>query len=86
MLLLLILLNPQNTSDNKMLNTPKNNNYILSEYEGKLAIYKNGENMPISVYETYLSSLPEKDKELIEKGIIIESTEELQSLIEDYTS
>lgn len=59
--------------------------YILTEYEGKLAVFKNGDNVPISIYDTYIDTLPKHDKELIQKGIRVESTDSLQRLIEDYT-
>lgn len=60
--------------------------YVLSEYQGKIAVFKNGENIPINVFDTYISALPQHDRKLIENGIQVQTKEELQSLIEDYTS
>lgn len=62
-----------------------NDYYILTEYDGRLAVFIDGENTPVTVYNTYTDTLPQQDKELIQKGIRIEGTEKLQRLIEDYT-
>lgn len=62
-----------------------NDYYILTEYDGRLAVFIDGENMPVTVYNTYTDTLPQQDKELIQKGIRVEGTEKLQRLIEDYT-
>ena len=60
--------------------------YTLSEYKGKIAVFRNQENIPIDIYDVYVSTLPQHDRTLLEKGIHIETPEELQRLIEDYTS
>lgn len=60
--------------------------YILGQHEGKLAIYKANSSTPIEIFDIYISSLPEHDKEELEKGIHASSEEEFQILIEDYTS
>lgn len=60
--------------------------YTLSEYKGKIAVFRNQESIPIDIYDVYVSTLPQHDRTLLEKGIHIETPEELQKLIEDYTS
>ena len=60
--------------------------YTLSEYKGKIAVFKNQESVPIDIYDVYVTTLPQHDRTLLEKGIHIETSEELQKLIEDYTS
>lgn len=60
--------------------------YKVAEYQGKIAVFKNEENIPIEVYESYISVLPQHDRELLKDGIKVTSTEELQKVIEDYTS
>lgn len=60
--------------------------YTLSEYKGKIAVFKNQESVPIEIYDVYVTTLPQHDRILLEKGIHIETSEELQKLIEDYTS
>ena len=60
--------------------------YTLSEYKGKIAVFRNQESVPIDIYDVYVTTLPQHDRTLLEKGIHIETSEELQKLIEDYTS
>ena len=60
--------------------------YTLSEYKGKIAVFKNQESVPIDIYDVYVATLPQHDRVLLENGIHIETPEELQKLIEDYTS
>lgn len=60
--------------------------YILGQHEGKLAVYKSSSSTPIEIFDVYISSLPSHDKGELEKGIYASSEDELQILIEDYTS
>lgn len=64
----------------------KNDYYTIAEYQGKIAVFINEEPIPIDIYETYVYSLPEHDREALSKGIRVENVEELQKIIEDYTS
>lgn len=60
--------------------------YILKEYNGKIAsFYYNDEN-PIDIFDVSVNSFGEYDKQSLYKGIIAHSEEELNRLIEDYTS
>lgn len=60
--------------------------YTITEYQGKIAVFKNDDTIPIDVYDSYVSVLPQHDRELLKNGIRTESTSELQQIIEDYTS
>lgn len=60
--------------------------YTVKEYEGKVAVFKNSDTAPTTVYESYVSLLPEQDRLRLSQGIRVDSTEELQKIIEDYTS
>lgn len=77
-----------NDLDGKVIENPylASDYYTVAEYQGKIAVFKNNENVPIDIYDTYVSTLPQHDRTLLEEGIRIETTEELQKLIEDYTS
>ncbi len=67
--------------------TPKSNTYYLvSDYEGKIAVFKNDSTIPMEIYDTYIHSLPKHDRLLLEKGIHADTRQELQDIIEDYTS
>ena len=60
--------------------------YTVKVYQGKVAIFNNKSNLPLNIFDTYVSTLPQHDRMLLEEGITIENTEELQRIIEDYTS
>lgn len=60
--------------------------YTLRDYNGRIALFKYGENSPYQVYDIQVDSLPEKDVKTIKNGINISSEKELEQLINDYTS
>ncbi len=60
--------------------------YKVAEYQGKIAVFKNNSEIPLDIFDEYVSALPLHDRELLEKGILAETEEELQKIIEDYTS
>lgn len=66
--------------------TAANSLYTLTEYNGKIALYKNGFSMPVEIFDVNISSLPQSDRELITNGIHAQNDEEIQKYIEDYTS
>lgn len=56
--------------------------YMLKEYNGKIGVYEN--NSLIYTIDTYVFTLPEVDKQLLETGITVTSKTELFELIEEY--
>lgn len=60
--------------------------YLLSQYEGKLAVYIIGKTDPELVFDRYLHYLPDVDRMKLEQGIEVADYSELLRLIEDYTS
>lgn len=59
------------------------NKYILKEYNGTVALFKNDE--VISVYdEIVLSAFPSADRQRFAEGIAINSPEEAEYIIEDF--
>lgn len=60
--------------------------YRVSVFNGKLAVFDNNSKIPYKVYDTYVDSLPDEDRIIIEKGIFTDSSSELMKIIEDYTS
>lgn len=73
---------PTNIADTE----PSTQKYIISEFEGRIALYKSGEKEPLEVYPVFASSLPDSDYARIKKGICVESNDELHSLLDDYLS
>ena len=57
--------------------------FILREYGGKVALFCDGEEEPTAVYQTQIGGFYPADRELLEKGICLNSREELRRLIED---
>ena len=60
--------------------------YILSVYDGRVAVFACGAKTPYMVLETRIASLPETEAERLKNGIEAENAEALQRLIEDYCS
>lgn len=60
--------------------------YIIKEYNGRIAVFISNQQEPMREYDTYVNTLPEKDKELLKNGIVAMNDEELRERIEDYTS
>lgn len=60
--------------------------YTLGAYDGRIALFKSGFAMPVEIYDVYLDSLPSNEKEAIVKGITANTADEIQKVIEDYTS
>ncbi|NMB30736.1 MAG: hypothetical protein GX988_04770 [Clostridiales bacterium] len=60
--------------------------YIIKEYNGRIAVFISNQQEPMREYDTYVNTLPDKDKELLKNGIVAMNDEELRDRIEDYTS
>ena len=58
--------------------------YIPRDYKGKLAVYEMDGAQPLEVYEVYTHLLPESDVLHLQKGIPVETEEELHRLLEDF--
>lgn len=66
--------------------TSNETTYILREYEGKLAMFRDYSDMPGRVYDFDVSLLTDYDRELLKQGIALPSERELERLLEDLTS
>ena len=61
--------------------------YIVKELNGKIAIYKYGEQNPMQVLEDpYVDNLPPIDRQRLSEGIDVFSENELNTLVEDLAS
>ena len=60
--------------------------YILGEWEGRLAVYRTGESEPDSVLDVYLGLLPPADAQALREGIPVEDQTELDRRLEDFMS
>lgn len=57
--------------------------FVLGEYDGRIALLEEGNEQPLAIYETPISSLYPTDAELLKNGIRIENPADLTRLIED---
>lgn len=61
--------------------------FILIEYDGMLGVFKTSEmSKPYLVINVSVNTLPDKDREVLKKGILIKDTDTLNRIIEDYSS
>ena len=66
--------------------TGAENKYILSSQNGRLVIFRDGEDKPFLVTDTFVSYLPKADRINLENGVEVTGEKELQKAIEDYCS
>lgn len=60
--------------------------YRISIFNGKLAVFENDSKLPYKVYDTYVNNLPDEDISILTAGIYVNSSSELNKVIEEYTS
>jgi hypothetical protein len=60
--------------------------YLIKEHDGKIAVFKEGLQIPVMVLDKWVRHLPDYDRIQMAAGIEIFSEEELAARIEDYTS
>ena len=60
--------------------------FLLGNHEGFIALWIPPNPEPVKVFPYSVTALPRADQELLKKGILVESKEKLDSLLEDYLS
>ena len=60
--------------------------FLLGNYKGYLALWKEDRSDPVQIFPLQVSSLPEQDQATLERGIPARSETELSSLLEDFLS
>lgn len=58
--------------------------FVLREYGGKIALFSEPDELPITVYDMPLSGLYPADAELLREGIRLKTRAEVTSIIEDW--
>ncbi len=58
--------------------------YVVKEYNKKVAVFKQGEKEPYEILDIDVTSLPMADREALKDGISFKDTKKLSKLIEDY--
>lgn len=57
--------------------------YILREYEGNIALFRENEETPVAVYRIPVGGINAADHELLREGIRLRSLSEVLRLLED---
>ncbi len=60
--------------------------YVIREYNGNIAVFEQGNDIPFELYEVPVETLPEEDVKSLQNGIQVRTEQELRRLIEDLTS
>lgn len=77
---------PSNNTSVKADQTTASYKYIIKDFFGKIAVFKQDSNQPIKITETAVESLSDYDKQQLKKGINAVDEKELRRLLEDYCS
>ena len=60
--------------------------FLLGNYKGYLALWKEDRPEPFQIFPLQIASLPQADQTALESGIRARSETELSSLLEDFLS
>lgn len=77
---------PTPTTTPTELTTSEYKTYIVKEHNGMVAVFQKGQDKPIKITDTYISSLPQPDQKNLVNGIQVEKKEDLRKLLEDLCS
>ena len=58
--------------------------FLLGIHEGRLTLWRDGEDRPEQVYDIQADSLPPADRLQLRRGIRVESREDVWLLLENY--
>ena len=76
-----------NTTDSKQtVDTNVVGEYTIGVYKEKVAVFTQGDALPIEIFDVYITTLPVFDQKELSKGIKVKGIKELKQRIEDYTS
>lgn len=60
--------------------------FLIGNYNGRLAIWKNDDPEPYRVYPCPVYLLPKEEREALQKGISINSMEDVEEFLENFLS
>lgn len=58
--------------------------YTIREYEGQIALFKDGSEQPVAVYSIPVEGINPADYELLREGIRLQNLSEVSRLLEDW--
>lgn len=62
------------------------NGYIIKNFQGKVAVFRSGDEILMNITDTEINSLPDFDKQQLQIGVYAANERELKRLLEDYCS
>ncbi len=68
------------------LESTPNTIFVVSEYQGNIAVFEKDNPSPVKITDVQIVDLPREDRELLKKGIKVNTKEELSNILEDYCS
>ena len=68
------------------LESSPNTIFVFSEYQGNIAVFEKDNPLPVKITDVQIVDLPREDRELLKKGIKVNTKEELSNILEDYCS
>lgn len=74
----------QESSESKTESTGTKESYLVTVYNGKIGVYRNGEPEPFLTADIDVYLLPSEDLKILRKGIRAESFSEVKGILEDY--
>lgn len=58
--------------------------FVLKEYEGRMALYRENAPRPYRILDREVWLLPEEDRLALQEGILVATEQELRQLLEDW--
>lgn len=59
--------------------------YTIGEWQGQVAVFEMGTDTPRQVFDTYVETLPEGQRQQLRQGVPADTEAQLSVLLEDYT-
>lgn len=77
---------PLSETEGQTANEPAQPLYTAGIYEGQVALFSPGSDVPQQVLPVYVNHLPPADQQLLEAGLPLYTQEDVASFLEDYGS
>ncbi len=84
--ILIFFYKPFKQSSKPAVQTEAVGEYVIGVYQEKIAVFTQGDSLPIEIFDVYVSTLPALDQKELLNGVKVKGKVELRKRIEDYTS
>lgn len=76
----------QAENENKISESQWQQEYVIKEYKGLVAVFKSGGEIPVKITQTRVDTLPPYDAQMLKEGIAAENEEKLEKMLMDFCS